>query len=134
MNPTNQPIYIKRAVILIIFALALSFIKLGIDYDYISSIAPIRFTIIGLVCTVLIVLFLAYKIWTGRNWARIIFTVFFVIGIYPALLLLPVEAHRNVVVLLASSLQILLQTVAIVYMFLPISNAWFKSVKQAKST
>ena len=133
MNPTNQPIHIKRAVISIIFALVVSFIKLGIDYDYISAVAPIKFTIIGLVFTVLILMFLAYKIWTGRNWARIIFTVFFVIGIYPALLLLPLEADRNVVVLLASILQILLQIVAIIYMFLPLSNAWFKSIKQAKS-
>lgn len=133
MNLANQPTHIKSAVILIIFALVIGFIKLALDYEYITSLAPIQFTLITMVITVLIMLFLTYKIWTGRNWARIVFTVFFVIGIYPAFLLLPAEMNRNFLIFLISILQVLLQIVAIIFMFLPNSNTWFKSIKAAKN-
>ena len=133
MNLANQPTHIKSAVILIIFSLVIGFIKLALDYDFITSLAPILTTVIILVITALIMLFFAYKIWVGRNWARIVFTVFFVIGVYPAILLLPAEADRSVLIFLSSILQVLLQIVAIIFMFLPTSNTWFKSVKAAKN-
>ena len=133
MNLTNQPTHIKSAVILIAFPLVIGFIKFAFDYDFITSLAPILITMIIMVITALIMLFFAYKIWTGRNWARIVFTVFFVIGIYPAFLLLPAEANRSVLVFLGSILQVLSQVAAIIFMYLPTSNNWFKSVKAAKN-
>lgn len=133
MYPWSRPTQIERAVILLAFSLVVSFLKLGLDYDYIASLAPIQSTIAVMIITVLVMLFIYYKIWTGRNWARIIFTVFFIIGILPTLLILPAEVNRNALVFLASIVQILAQVLAIIYMFLPVSNAWFKSIKQAKS-
>lgn len=134
MNLANQPTHIKSAVILIVFSLVVGFIKLALDYDFITSLAPIQTTVIILVITALIMLFFAYKIWAGRNWARIVFTVFFVIGIYPAILLLPAEVNRNVLVFLVSILQVLSQIAAIIFIYLPTSNNWFKSVKAAKNS
>jgi len=102
MNLTIQPTHIKSALILIVISLLVGFIKFALDYDFITSLAPIQTMVVIMVITVLVMLFFAYKIWTGRNWARIVFTIFFVIGIYPAFLLLPAEANRSVLVFLGS--------------------------------
>ena len=133
MNLTIQPTHIKSALILIVISLLVGFIKFALDYDFITSLAPIQTMVVIMVITALVMLFFAYKIWTGRNWARIVFTIFFVIGIYPAFLLLPAEANRSVLVFLGSILQVLLQVAAIIFMYLPTSNNWFKSVKSAKN-
>lgn len=130
---SEKPKYIKQAVIFIAFSLVVGLFKVPLDYDFLLSIGPIQATVITMTFTITIMLFLAYKIWVGRNWARIIFTLLFLIGIYPAVLLMPAESERSVVVVIGSAFQILAQVAVLVLIYLPASNSWFKSVKAVKN-
>lgn len=130
---TEKPKLIKTAVLLIVSSLAIGFVKVPLDYDHLSSIGPIQATIIIMAITISIMLFLSFKIWQGRNWARITFVILFVIGILPGALLLPAEAERSTLLVLGSVFQILLQVAALISIFMPASNIWFKSVKAAKN-
>ena len=133
MTLSEKPKYIRNAVILICLSLVVGVFKVALDYDFLSSLGPIQGTAITMAITVFIMLFLAYKIWQGRNWSRITFSVLLIIGIYPAVLLMPAEAERSIAVLLGSALQTLSQVAALILMYLPVSNNWFKSVKAEKN-
>lgn len=71
-------------------------------------------------------LFLAFKIRSGRNWARVIFTILFIAGSYQIIYILPAEAERNIWVFYLSVIQSVMQFTAIVLVFLPSSKMWFK--------
>jgi hypothetical protein len=67
----------------------------------------------------------------GRNWARILFLVLFVAGLPmtpSALLQFDRDPTRVVLLLFQCSLQV----VALVLLFLPPSNTWFRSLKAAR--
>jgi membrane protein implicated in regulation of membrane protease activity len=80
----------------------------------------------------LVTWFLIVKISKGKNWARLVFAVLFVLGavvVVPAIALLyaamPISA-------LITGLQTLLQFIGVVLLFVPSSNAWFRAVKESK--
>lgn len=133
MNVTEKPRYINNAVMLICLSPIIGIFKIVLDYDFVLSLGPIQSTMITMTLITLIMLFLVYKIWQGRNWARIVFFIFFVLGIYPAMLLMPAEAERSIAVVIGSILQTVSQFAAIILMYLPASNTWFKSIKDAKN-
>jgi hypothetical protein len=133
MTLTEKPQNIKNAVILICISLVVGLFKVVLDYDFLLSLGPIQGTAITMALTIFIMLFLAYKIWQGRNWSRITFSVLFILGIYPAVLLMPAEAERSIAVMLGSALQTLAQVAALILMYLPVSNGWFKSIKAANN-
>ena len=133
MDLPEKPKYIKHAVILIAFSLFVGPFKIALDYDFLLLLGPIQNTVITIAFTFGITLFLAYKIWVGRNWARITFAIMAIIGLYPAILLMPAEAERSIMVLIGSALQALSQVASLILMFLPVSNGWFTSIKAAKN-
>ena len=133
MELSEKPTHIKQAVILIAISLFVGLLKVAHDYEFLLSIGPIQGTVLTMAFTISIMLFLAYKIWLGRNWARITLTLLFIMGLYPVILLMPAEAERSILVLVGSVLQTALQLAAIVLIFLPASNNWFKSVKAVKN-
>jgi len=122
MTLLEKPKNINNAVVLICLSLVVSLFKIALDYDFLLSLAPIQGTVITMAFTIAIMLFLAYKIWQGRNWSRIAFFVLFILGIYPAILLMPAEAERSMAVVLGSYIQALSQVAALVLLYLPVSN------------
>lgn len=131
MSLTEKPTHIKHAVILIAVSLGLGLPKIALDYDYLLSLGSIQNMAIMLIFAAAVTLFFAYKINQGRNWARIVFTVFFVLGTVPTILLLPIEVDRSMLLAALTALQVLLQAGSIALMYLPQANNWFKSIKLA---
>lgn len=84
--------------------------------------------------TTLLVIWLAYKINCGRNWARIIYSVLILISLinvainFQQFSLMPIEFT------LVSAITNLCQIIVILFMFTPSSNVWFKNNKGAQYT
>jgi hypothetical protein len=133
MTLLEKPKNINNSIILIFLSLIVGLFKIFLDSDFLLSLGPIQGTAITMAFTFAIMFFLAYKIWRGRNWSRIIFSVLFILGIYPAILLMPAEAERSIAVVIGSVIQTTMQVAAIILMYMPASNNWFKSVKAAKN-
>jgi hypothetical protein len=70
-------------------------------------------------------LWVLYKIWTGRNWARILFTVLFALGLLRTAPLLIKNSlpHGSVGVVL-----VVVQVLALIGLFLAPSNKWFRRI------
>ena len=128
-----KPQHIIQVTYLIAFSLAAGILKSMLDYKFILSSAPVMVSLIAMIFTIFIILLLAYKIWYGKNWARITLAVLFVVGVYPAILLISAEVERNILVALCSGVQILTQATVLVLLYMPSSNRWFKQVKAIKN-
>lgn len=76
--------------------------------------------------TVLAILALGiHKLWQGRNWARVTFLVLFILGLPFALPTLLQQFEASIFSGFFGVLQLGLQGVALVMLYLPESNAWF---------
>lgn len=86
--------------------------------------------------TFLLLALVAIKINAGRNWARWLFAVVYVLGslMFLVSLLLAPQVFRSFPAVLQGStfLQFALQTVALVLLFIDTSGQWFKSLRVAK--
>jgi hypothetical protein len=69
------------------------------------------------------------KISAGKNWARLTFLILFLLGLPYFIPFAYQEFAANVFAGILSVAQLLLQIVAMVFLFLGPSNAWFKSQK-----
>jgi len=84
--------------------------------------------------TTLLVIWLAYKINCGRNWARIIYSALILISLvnvainFQQFFLMPIEFT------VVSALTNLCQIIVILFLFTPSSNVWFKNNKGAQYT
>lgn len=133
MSAIEKPSHIKTSAILIAVSLALGLPKIAIDYDYLLSLAAVQNIVIMLTFAASVTLFFAYKINQGRNWARIVFSVFFILGTVPAVFTLPAEADRSMLLATLTALQVLLQAGTVTLIYLPSSNNWFNAIKLAES-
>ena len=77
-----------------------------------------------------ILAFLAYDINKGKNWARIVFTVLCGIGFLMFPLVLPDTFRLNPIVGIFSTIQAVLQGIAIVLLFKSKSRTWYRNSKQ----
>ncbi len=77
----------------------------------------------------LVLVFLIWKIGQGRNWARITFLVLFIIGV-PMTIYDYLTAALNALEIVSGIVSMILQTVALVFLFQKPSSDWFNSVKK----
>jgi len=134
MSTVPRPLQVQLAVYLIVSTFIVGAVKTYIDLEFLGSLGPIQFLVSVMVFTVLVVGFITYKLWSGKNWARVVFTVLYFGGMYSVFKGYPAEAERNFLVLAGSIWQMLAQLAAIILTFLPSSNQWFKVVKAAKNS
>jgi hypothetical protein len=124
---TIKPASIGQALGLFWASLGLGFVKLPLDWAYLTSQASPIFNTIIIVCTFGITAFFIWKIGQGKNWARIVFLVLFVLGTVPFIFILRSALARSVVSGLVSILQIGLQTVGFFLIFASPGREWFKA-------
>lgn len=77
-------------------------------------------------------LWVYYKIYSGRNWARILFLIFYLIGL-PISISTSIDmfAHSKIVALI-TDLQALIQLITLCLLFSKQGNAWFKAEKEMR--
>ncbi len=87
--------------------------------------------------SILVVVAIALLIRNGRNWARWLFAVFFVLGV-PTMLAVATQLsawlHDRPTRAVLMLLQSLLQLAALILLFVPEANAWFRAVKLARKS
>jgi hypothetical protein len=121
----TKPPEIRRATNLLWVSLAVGLVKTSLQWPYLAARASIAFTGFILVFTLAIVGFLVWKIGQGRNWARIVFLVFSVLGFLPFLFVLRSEFARSPALGTLSVLQVGLQLFALLLIFTSPGKEWF---------
>lgn len=133
MDNLSKPKTVRNAAILIITIPLIGLLKVLADQEFLDSLESLNSIFVVMGVFTIILGFLAYKIWSGRNWARVIYSLMFVLGLIPAIQLLSEELARNPMTFAISVLQIIIQLLAFVLMHLPISNVWYRAVKAEKN-
>jgi hypothetical protein len=87
---------------------------------------PDRGIVIGLLLFIVaLCLFNLYKIWAGRNWARVLYTVMFVMGCFTAIPQLSETLHGSALQGASDALLLGAQITAVAMLYLPKSHTWF---------
>ena len=143
MNQTqklkNRPSQVSIAVKLLWYSLGLGIVNTLIDYQFLVSQGSIAFTITVTAFTLGILALLIWKISAGRNWARIIFLVVFLLGGLGYLFAAmndPTDPSfnpfaRSMLAGLISLLQLAFQLVSLRFIFTKPGASWFKKGQPA---
>lgn len=122
-TPTRPP-QVSTAVVLIAVTLALGLVNSVLLGPYLRQGGHTFFV---QVVTVAVVAFLAYKIWVGRNWARITFTVLFALGLAFSVPFLLRFLQLSLIAGSINLTQTLLELVALYLLFTDPGRGWFKT-------
>jgi hypothetical protein len=77
----ERPREIVWVIQLAVLNYVLGLISMAVAWDYFARLQPLKSTIISQVFTLVIMFWLYYKIFQGRNWARIVWLVFSLLGL-----------------------------------------------------
>ncbi|CAG9296880.1 hypothetical protein EV690_2532 [Celerinatantimonas diazotrophica] len=129
-----------NTITLVIIATIVSFI-IGVVKTYIlfpSTVELSEFQLKVIVVFTLVVIMLLgvilYLIWKGKNWCRIIYAVFAIVGLVPFINAINQELNYSLLLAVISIIQVSLQLSATVLLYLPETNSWFSSIKASKYT
>ena len=125
----EKPVLVTNAANLFYASIGVGVIKAILDLARVAAGVPVWFTVLTIIVTFGIMIFLIVKISAGRNWARITMLVLFLIGLPFSIPLVLQEFSANFFVAILSIAQIILQAIALVFLFQQPSNAWFKYQK-----
>jgi hypothetical protein len=76
-----RPAQVSQATALYVFSLALGVFNTVFLWQHFAGMASVGFVLVVQALTMALFAWLAYEMWIGRNWARIVILVLFVIGI-----------------------------------------------------
>ena len=142
LEPTARPVSVGTAVKLMYAALGLSFISFLIDRSWIPvDIAEARWPNWIFFGGVFFILFglsflLIYMIGAGKNWARMIYLVLYILMILSLPLSMKpfLQAVSNAPALgILELVQVVIQGIALVLVFKRDSSAWFKTMQRRVS-
>jgi len=120
-----MPTQILLATRLLWVQLGLGLINSIIQWGYFTSKATPAFVITVQATTFVIMAWLIYKIWRGRNWARITFAILFLLGLIPALPILADVFRRSLVAGCLTTAGTICQLVALYLIFVAPGRSWF---------
>ncbi len=129
-SPPTQPEKVKTAIISLYISLVLGVVR-GIWEMYDSPDIPspligilIACFVVGLLC------FIVYNINRGYNWARLTFLILFLIGTPFAISQVVQDLANHPITARISVAQIVLQAIALVFLYLKRSSTWFREMKR----
>jgi len=129
---TSRPQKVKTAVLMLWISVGLGFVRSAWEIPAQAEHSSVGFVVSVMVFSILFIGFFIWMIDKGRNWARITFLVLFILGVpLSILLLLQSLAYAPFSGLLGIA-QVILQTIAIIFLFAKESSAWFKLQKTSK--
>lgn len=128
-NTFQKPKSVILAVILLWASLGLGLLKLLIDNSNLSSMASTAFNNFILFFTFVLMVILIISISEGKNWARITFLIFYVIGLLPLYPVILSELSRSPVVGILSLSQSGLQLITLFLIYTNPGSIWFRKVQ-----
>ena len=132
-HPLERPPQVVLAVKLAWAGIILGLSALAVSWEYYSSLGSTTSMVLGQGFGVLIALWIYYKIYVGRNWARVLYLVLVIVG----LLIFINGAARGAILAappiarFSSVLNLALNLAVIWLVFTPPGGAWFKRARRA---
>ena len=142
MQNTNQlarPRKVNTALNLLYASLGIGVISSGLFPIELNGASSFGSALIDSLFTFFIfglMLLLYYMIGKGKNWARITFLVFFIMGLPLSIIILPMYLSLSdtpIIPGILSLVQTGMDLVALVFLFQGESSAWFKAIKQSNA-
>ncbi len=124
--PVLKPVVVRRAIGLLWASLAIGALKTPLNWAYLTSRASGAFNAFVIIFTFAVTAFFIWKIDQGKNWARIVFLVLFLLGVVPFVFIVRSEFARSPASGLLSTLQFGLQAVAFFLIFTSPGKEWFQ--------
>lgn len=128
-SETSRPGNVKTAVYLFITTLLIGIIRSTLESSAQLQTVPLWLLMIFVLIIYLVIGGLIYMIYAGKNWARYLFSVLFVIGLPLSIKPMIVSLSNTPVSGFLGILQSILQLIGIVFLFTKESSSWFKSRK-----
>jgi hypothetical protein len=128
----SKPVQVDYAVKLIYGSLIIGLLKAVVEYNRLYIGFSIGTLVCGLVVTLGFLAFFAVTISKGKNWARIIFVIFFVTGLIPFIHSTLQAFSASFISGTLSIIQATMQLVACILLFQHESNSWFSFKKEKK--
>ncbi len=131
-NQTTRPPRVGTAVKLLYITLGIGVLRVIMDpsmYAEYAELASPAFVTLITFFVLGVMGFFIFMIGKGRNWARIAFLVLFIIGIPFAALPLMQSVGANPISGRIGVVQIIIQIVALVFLFQKLSSDWFRDMK-----
>lgn len=123
---TLKPQIIKNAVLMLWISLGLGVVRSAWEIPAQAAQSSVGFVVFVMVFTLLFIGLFISMIDKGKNWARITFLVLFILGVPLSILsLLQSLSYAPISGLIGIS-QVVLQTTAVVFLFMKESSTWFR--------
>jgi hypothetical protein len=124
----ERPRHVFIAVALLWIALVVQAAGLAFIWR-LYQVAPTNFLIMAgiITCVWVLMAWIVAMIERGRNWARFTYLVLFLVDAPIALIMLASAIYVSPVYALAMPLQLLLQLVAMILLFIPPAGEWFRN-------
>lgn len=133
-SSSSRPVTATRGVIGLYVSFAIA--VLVAIYNYFTKLASgavndehisVALVLTINIVTILIMFFFIYKISQGRNWARIIYFILFMIGLLIMPFTIPVLLEQDLLVFSVLIIQTIIQIIAWILLFQKETTAWFKT-------
>jgi hypothetical protein len=125
-----RPASINVVLTLFLAPMALALIHATFQWWNLRSAVPLASIIVTAVLTTTLIGWLSYKIWQGRNWARIVMLVLFVIGVLISGPQLPAMFARSRLAAGIFVVQSAAQFAALCIVFFTPARRWFSKVER----
>jgi hypothetical protein len=120
------PALLNVAALLLAGTIAVGFVSYAVQWQFLRSQGSVWFIVLGSAMTTSLIGWLTYKIWKGRNWARIVMLVMFICGTPMSLPQLPAMFSRSPISAVIFVLQTVSQLAALYIVFLTSARHCFK--------
>jgi cell division protein FtsW (lipid II flippase) len=120
-----KPPEVSRAVILLWVSLAVMPLRMAADWNTTKAVLDSTFVVTVLATTIFLLSFLIWNISQGKNWARLVFLVLYLLGLPFSLYALPADFGRSAIVGVCSIAQIVLQGAGLWLTSRPPGKDWF---------
>ena len=124
--PKQKPTSISTAIKLLYATLVIGALRSMLEWSRQTQAASPFFVLFVMLSTLAIIAWLIYKMDRGRNWARITFLIFFILGVPLSVLPLIQSLSYSPISGMLGLLQIVLQTVALFMLFGRNARPWFR--------
>ncbi len=132
----ERPIQVKKGIILLYATLAIGFLR-NVFFKYSPTLnedVPKWAAILMSVVLLAIFIYLIVKSSNGKNWARLILLIIFILTILftPIIIFTLIRIGVNLLGMpfIFLYIQILVNLIAMIFLFHPTSNAWFRYNKE----
>lgn len=126
----DRPASVTKGITLLYTAIVLAFLAALALTLYASAHQTMQFPLpraiaVEIVIT-LVFLFLTYRIGKGANWARITMLILVILSVISKITYIPIVFSTSFMVGIVSIVVMLLQIIALCFLFSKVSRAWFK--------